>query len=297
MKQKIVPDPSYAGQEFTNAGVVTTSDGGILALSAMGVNVTYSTAGAVYIYHRRADVVEVEYEKTEIITPPTPINAAYFGTSHSISMAEDGSKLIIGEYGQSHLYAYLYNATSRTYGVPIQVFSVTGYGASTKLGMASAMSGDGGVIFVGAPDGEVDGTGSGVVFVYAWNGTAGEHGGYSQVGVMSPSDGTSGQQFGREHIVTNEDGTLVVVASAYDASGGQSNSGSAYKFAYNTQTKAWVEVKKFIPDVTGYEVNAMFGQGLALAEGGRRMFISHPRSDYSGTSDAGVVLSFTAGEE
>jgi len=145
----------------------------------------------------------------------------YYGGS--VALTPDGNTLVIGAwddeisgsagYGVVYVYDRNYGGGSDVYG---EVGILTGFYASQSgdfFGISVSVSADGNTVVVGASGDETTGTDTGVVYVYDRT----TENTFTQVGILTGSDSTTGDQFG-EGLAISPNGSSIIVAAVGNGS-------------------------------------------------------------------------------
>lgn len=148
------------------------SDIGFAYSSDMSGDGSIIPVGARQLYTNNAGGAYVEFkdEYYKFVESPTPTANYYFGSSVSIS--EDGTRLLISEPGNGRGKVYLYDVDDIRYSfnstaLPILTISNPDTVNGSQFGIQAKLSGDGGTILVGGY--------SSVEKVYVFNSSDGSH--------------------------------------------------------------------------------------------------------------------------
>ena len=233
-----------ASDASTNAvfGASVAIEGNLAVVGANSDDLISTGAGSVYIY-RYDGTNWVEEQKL------TFSGTFHFGESVSIS----GNVVIVGSARSrdgnpfsSEAYIYRYDGTSWVHEVtllPSSGFSADSYGFAVSV--------SGNVAVIGAPNDNVQGSLSGSIYVYRYNGTN-----WVEEGKFLASDGTSGNQFGYAVSVS---GDALLIGSSGDGFN-SSTPGGAYMFRYNGTN--WVEEQKLVG--SDGAAGDFFGQNVSI---------------------------------
>ncbi|MCF6807836.1 DUF4347 domain-containing protein, partial [Thiotrichales bacterium 19S9-11] len=146
-----------------------------------------------------------------------------------VKLSADGQTLVIGARGSSgadRVEIYDWNGTAWSQ----RSTDITGGAGAERFGFSVSASSDGDRIAIGAPHADDNGTDSGRVEIYDWNGTA-----WVQAG--SDLIGASGDQFGTKVSLSADGQRLAIGAPLNDAGGADAGSVSIYD--WNDTTSDW----------------------------------------------------------
>ena len=166
-------------------------------------------------------------------------------------------------------------------GFPVVGAADTGQSFELLLAQASAgartghdVAGYGNTVLVGAPNEDIMGTDSGIAYLI-------DDGSGAQLGAISPSDGSAGDEFG--YAVAFGEAACAVSAWKHDGDAGADDAGAVYIFSPETLD----ERLKIVAPVP--QAGDLFGAALAIDEG--MIAIGAPGDDTAG-ADAGAVYLF-----
>ena len=196
----------------------------------------------------------------------------------SVSLSSDGNTVAIGAYGNDsngsdsgHVKVYNYNGTWTQLGADIN-----GEAANDYSGMSVSLSSDGTTMAIGAYNNDGNGTNSGHVRIYNYNGTS-----WSQLG--SDIDGeAAGDELGRSVSLSSDGNTVAIGANNNDGNG--TNSGHVRVYNYNETT--WTQLGE---DIDGETANDQSGYSVSLSSDGNTVAIGTYNNystvyNYDGTS-------------
>lgn len=248
------------------SAVALSADGSRLAIGAPKNDSNGTNAGLARAY---------AYDGTAWTPLGEPIlgAAAFDGLGSAVALSADGNYLAIGapendDNGESagHVRIYAYNgAMWEQLGKAIE-----GEAANDYSGQSIALSADGRRIAIGATGNADNGTWSGHVRIYTYNGTS-----WIQVG--QDLDGAAADDNSGIAVALSADGRRIAIG----ATGNDNNGASAgHVRLYDFDGVRWQQVAS---DFDGYAANACAGQSVALSAKGARLVIGAPCSnDYSG---------------
>ena len=206
--------------------------------------------------------------------------APYEGSSWSIAMSADGTRIAIGAHNDGsftdpgHVRVYTWNGTAwEKTGSDID-----GEAARDWSGRSIAMSRDGRRIAIGARRNDGNGDDSGHVRVYTWNGTAWEKTG-------DDIDGEAAGDWSGHSVAISADGNRIAIG-ALTNDGNGTDSGHVRVYTWNDT--AW---EKIGDDIDGEAAGDESGTAVAMSEDGTRIAIGASWNDGS-FSNAGQVRTF-----
>jgi len=207
------PDPTTTSQ--FGSSVALSADGGT---ALVGAPVSHNFTGAAYVFTRSGGM----YTQSDSMIDPGGKQYDQFGIS--VALSADGTTALIGANGRQSLpgAAYLFTGSGGTFIPAATLPDPAGGGTNDQFGTSVALSADGSVALVGAPN-RSDGAGAAYLFTRA--------GGYPQAGAFSATGGVKGDNFGGAYygggVALPADGAVSLVG----APGRNSNTGAAYLFA------------------------------------------------------------------
>jgi hypothetical protein len=154
--------------------------------------------------------------------------AAYDRSGHSVSLSADGSVVAIGApdndgngYNSGHVRVYEWNGSAWVR----RGLDIDGEAAHDNSGRSVSLSADGSVVAIGAPYNDGNGTNSGHVRVYEWNGSA-----WVRRGIDIDGE-AAGDQSGYS-VSLSADGSVVAIGEIYNDGNGTTNSGHVRVYKY-----------------------------------------------------------------
>ncbi len=252
-----------AAYDASGYSVSLSSDGNTLAIGAIrndGVN--GANSGHVRVYENSNGIWNQ-------IGQDIDGEAANDHSGYSISLSDDGNRIAIGAEGNNgggngsaagHLRIYEFsNGLWNQIGQDID-----GEAANAGSGRAVSISGDGNIVAVGSPYSNANGSTSGQVRIYEWNGTNL----WTQIG--SNLWGSYGQQFGWS-IDLNYNGSAIVVG----AIGWNTSSGYAEVYHYDGNT--WNNTGY---TGTGSSQHDHYGYSVSINNSGNMVAVGAPNGNY-----------------
>lgn len=160
------------------------------------------------------------------IAPSDTTGRSAFG--NSVALSTDGNTLVVGSavhdttVGTQRGAAYVYTRSGATWTQQVKLYDTAG-GSLDYYGASVAISGDGSVVLVGAPDADNAGSQSGAVFVYEGHGT------WALTHTLLGSDTTGSDHIGHT-VAVSRDGDWIIAGAPTDTNSGGASAGSAYIF-------------------------------------------------------------------
>ena len=260
---KLTASDGAAGDAF---GTVDIS-GNRIAVGALGDDDGGTDAGSAYVY---------EYNGTAWIETKLGNGSPVDRYGQSVSI--DGERILVGspqdddgaaDAGTAFIYDYNGSAW-----VQSAILMASDRAPGDRYGWNVVLRGD--RAFIGSIEDDDNGTGSGSIYVYDYNGTA-----WVETAKLTASDGAADDGFGERIAV---DGNRLVAGVQGNDDGG-AESGSAYIFEYNGSN--WVETAK----LTASDAAADDRFGLSVSLSGDRLLVGAPQDD-DGAADSGSIYVF-----
>jgi surface protein len=264
-----------AASDQSGHSVSLSSDGSRVAIGAIYNDGNGSNSGHVRIY---------DYDGSDWVQVGADINgeAADDLSGYFVSLSSDGSRVAIGarendgvnRANSGHVRVYNYTPSGTTSWTQLGD-DIDGEEAGDLSGHSVSLSSDGSRVAIGALENDGNGSNSGHVRIYDYNGTA-----WVQVG--ADIDGEATQDYSGFSVSISSDGSRVAIG-AIDNDGGGSNSGHVRIYDYNGT--AWEQVGA---DIDGEAVNDNSGFSVSISSDGSRVAIGASTNDGGGT-DSGHV--------
>lgn len=275
-----VQSPSPQSGEFFGSGVALSGDGTILAVggpmhdnSTLGIN----NNGAVYVYDWSGSAFVMRGSR---LHTPSPLSNDNFG--YEVCLSSDGTILAVWcrRYG-----AMLYDWSGIAWVYRTEILPYPGY----IFGGGIAISGDGAILAVGAPNHEtVSGSeeSNGAVYIYDVAGSTLTQRG----GVLKLADENSNTQYGISVAVDTTGNRLAIGYMHWVGSG--SFQGAVDVLIWDTDLVDWVpgDTRLQPSDIAD---QMRFGSGIAISRDGGTMAIGAPGTTITNTQD-GVVYLYSA---
>ena len=260
-----------AAGDLSGRSVSMDSDGSHVAIGAYGNGANGSYSGHVRIY---------EYSSGSWSQVGSDIDgeAASDLSGRSVSIDSDGSHVAIGAYGNDgngsgsgHVRIYSWDGSAWT-----QVGNdIDGEAASDYSGISVSIDSDGSHVAIGAYGNDGNGSDSGHVRIYSWDGSA-----WSQVG--SDIDGEAADNNSGYSVSIDSDGSHVAIG-AYGHDGNGSDSGRVGIYEYSSGS--WSQVRN---DINGEYAGDRSGWSVSMDSDGSRVAIGAYLNDGNGTNSGHV---------
>ena len=259
--------------DASGRSVGLSSDGTIVAIGAYGNDDNGTNSGHVRVY---------QYNGGDWIQLGADINgeAPSDNSGYKISLSNDGSTVAVGAYGNDdngansgHVRVYQYNDSNW-----IQLGAdIDGEVQDDNSGRSVSLSNDGTIVAIGAPGNDENGTDSGHVKVYQYNGSN-----WTQLGSDINGE-ASGDGSGRSLSISS-DGTIIAIGASLNDGNGIS-SGHIRVYKYNNGN--WFQIGVDIDGAsTGDKVGA--GSSVSLSANGSVVVAGAFNNDGNG-EDSGHV--------
>lgn len=264
-----------AGEGFA-ATLAIAPGGGTALVGALGDGV-----GRVYVLTNSGGV----WSQQAVLVPPSvaPGDSPVFGTS--LALSSNGDTALIGSplsdaTASDAGAAYVFVRSGSTWSLQ-STLPASALAAGDHFGAAAALTYDGSLALVGAPQDDTVASDRGTVRVFTRAGSV-----WSEQSTLVHSAPLSGDQFGNA-IALSSDGSAAIVGVASDNDAGV-DAGSARIFLRNGST--WVEEATLTASSPGFDDE--LGTSVAIAANGSVALAGAPQDDIGATSDAGSVHVF-----
>ena len=205
-------------------------------------------------------------------------------SGRTLSLSSDGTIVAIGAYGNGgngsssgHVRIYEWNSGSSSW---VQKGSdIDGEADIDYSGYAVSLSSDGTIVAIGAYLNDGNGTSSGHVRVYEWNG-----GSSSWVQKGSDIDGEAANDYSGYAVSLSSDGTIVAIG-AYLNDGNGTSSGHVRVYEWNSGSSSWVQKGA---DIDGEAVGDVSGVSVSLSSDGTIVAIGAHKNDGNGSNSGHV---------
>ena len=262
-----------AAEDRSGYAVSLSSNGSIVAISAVFNDGTNGgDSGHVRVYEWNGSAWQ---QKGNDIDG----EAADDYSGRSVSLSSDGAIVAIGAYGNDgngdgsgHVRLYEWNGTAWQQ----KGNDIDGEAAGDYSGWSVSLSSDGSIVAIGAPGNDDNGTDSGHVRLYEWNGTA-----WQQKG--NDLEGEAENDVSGSSVSLSSDGAIVAIG-AFDNDGNGANAGHVRLFEWDGE--AWVQKGS---DIDGEAADDYSGSSVSLSSDGSIVAIGALGNDGDGAEDSGHV--------
>lgn len=187
-----------------------------------------------------------------------------FGSS--VSLSQDGTVMAVGAPESTNGTTRIYKYFGTTW---VQLGEdINGQTSGDDAGFYVSLSADGTRVAIGEPFGDGGASGSGVVSIWGWDGSAWVAVGDNILDGVAASD-----RFGYNLSLSKDGTTVAVGAYAHDAV--TSNEGEVRVFRYNVGTTSWDQIGG---DINGDAEEDWCGRSVNLSADGNRMVVGFPQS-------------------
>ena len=262
-----------AANDSSGYSVSIDSDGSRVAIGAYGNDGNGSDSGHVRLY---------SWDGSAWSQAGSDIDgeAASDYSGLSVSIDSDGSHVAIGAYGNDgngsmagHVRIYEYSSGSWS-----QVGTdIDGEAASDSSGYSVSIDSDGSHVAIGATGNAANGSSSGHVRIFTWDGSA-----WNQVG--SDIDGEAANDYSGSSVSIDSDGSHVAIgANGNDGNG----SSSGHVRIYEYSSGSWSQVGN---DIDGEAAFDYFGHSVSMDSDGSHVAIGAYGNDGNGSSSGHVRI-------
>ncbi|MCF6777431.1 Ig-like domain-containing protein [Thiotrichales bacterium 19X7-9] len=201
---------------------------------------------------------------------------------YSLTMSDDGNRIAIGAIhnddvgsNSGHVRVFDWNGSAW-----VQAGSdIDGLAAGDEAGFAVSFDGSGNRLVVGSPNNDTNGSNSGQVRIFDWDGSS-----WNQLGLGI--NGESSTDFSGSSVAISDDGTTVVIGAPLND--GVAGLDSGHVRVYSWDGSSWNQVGS---DIEGEGSDDRFGSSVAISFDGGRIAVGAPNNDGAGTH-AGSVRVF-----
>ena len=262
---KVTASDASSNLRFGDGGVVLSSDGNTLAVSAQYVN-------KVYVFTRISDV----WSEQQILTSTDSVSLDYY--SCSLALSSDGNTLLVGAErhhtdGTSDAGAAYVFTRSGSVWTQQQKLQASNAGSGDYFGFALALSGDGDTALISAYREDTGATNAGMVYAFTRSGSV-----WTQVQQIAGS--TSYDYLGYSMAMA-PDGMTVVFGNNRD------RAAKVYVFSNNTWT---FQADLIVPD--GFD-DGDFGLSVAISGDGNTILVGSPGYDDPSQDVVGAIFAYT----
>ncbi|MDC0204773.1 hypothetical protein OAJ65_03150, partial [Flavobacteriales bacterium] len=261
-----------AAGDYSGRSVSMSADGNTVAIGAPYNNGNGSNSGHVRIYNYNGSAWNQIGQDID--------GAAYDESGRSVSLSSDGNTVAISapdNWNSLGVYAgtvriYNWNGSSwNQLGTDID-----GETQHDQSGTSVSLSSDGNILAIGASGNDGNGSNSGHVRIYNFNGSA-----WTQLG--QDIDGEAADDYSGHSISMSNDGNTVAIG-APNNDGNGNNSGHARIYNYNGTS--WIQVGQ---DIDGESANDYNGFSVSISSDGNTVAMSAHDNDGNGFASIGHV--------
>ena len=277
-----------AENNYSGSSVSLSSDGSRVAIGAVSNDGASGNGN-----DNRGHVRIYDYNGSAWVQVGADIDgeAASDQSGHSVSLSSDGSRVAIGaRYNDGngsdsgHVRVYDYNGSAW-----VQVGAdINGEAADDQSGYSVSLSSDGTSVAIGAMNNDGNGSDSGHVRVYDYNGSA-----WVQVG--GDIDGEAANDYSGGAVSLSSDGSRVVIGAYWNDGGSNSSSDNrGHVRIYDYNGSAWVKAGA---DIDGEAPDDRSGgYSVSLSSDGTRIAVGATQNDGGGTNSGHVRVYSLPGE-
>lgn len=250
-----------AAGDFSGRSNAISGDGTILAIGAYGNDGTGADAGHVRVY---------ELSGSSWVQRGSDIDGEAAGDQlgQSVSLSNDGTVLAVGgtendgtgtDAGHVRVFEWSGSAWVQ------RGSDIDAEAAYDSFGTDVALSSDGSLLAVGAPDNDGTGTNAGHVRVYEWSGSAWSQRG-SDIDARDPNSG-----FGRSLSISSDGSVVAIGAPSDDTNGTAAGSFAVFEWSGS----AWSQRGSYIDGAAGDAL----GHDISFSHNGNRIAVSARYAD------------------
>ena len=249
--------------------VSLSSDGSIIAISALGNNENGSNSGHVRVYENQGGSwtqlgsdIDGEFKYNQM--------------GSTISLSADGNIIAIGAIGSGsitgQIRVYEYDSESDVWNQLGPDIDPEDTGDEfDEYDDSASLSSDGSIIAIGAPDNDGNGSNSGHVRVYENQG-----GSWTQIG--ADIDGEAADNLSGNSVSLSSDGSIVAIGAYFNS--GVNGLWSGHARVYKNQDGSWTQIGT---DIDGEDASDLSGFSVSLSSDGSTVAIGAIHNDGNGT--------------
>ena len=282
-ESKLVPSDSEASANFGISCSISGDGTRAIVGAYLDDETGGADSGAAYVFTRSG----TSWAQESKLVPSDSQASAQFG--HSCSISSDGTRAIVGAYGDNETggsasgAAYVFTRSDTSWVQEIKLVPSDSE-AGASFGYSCSISDDGTRAIVGAYLDDATGGGdSGSAYVFTRSGTS-----WAQEIKLVPSDSEASANFGISCSISG-DGTRAIVGAYLDDETGGANSGAAYVFTRSGTS--WAQESKLVPSDS--EAGAFFGRSCSISSDGMRAIVAAYLDDATGEVNSGAAYVFT----
>jgi len=268
-----------AAGDFSGFSVSISSDGTIVAIGADNNDGNGTNSGHVRIYEWNSGSSSWDKKGSDIDGEAVSDNSGV-----SVSLSSDGTIVAIGANGNDgngtsagHVRIYEWNSGSSSWDK--KGSDIDGEAASDYSGFSVSLSSDGTIVAIGAYGNDDNGSISGHVRVYKWNGSA-----WAKRG--NDIDGEAAYDYSGRSVSLSSDGTIVAIG-AYANDGNGTSAGHVRIYEWNSGSSSW---DKKGSDIDGEAAADYSGQSVSISSDGTIVAIGANGNDGNGNAAGHVRI-------
>lgn len=252
IQRETILSPSDGGSNFGFS--VSISEDGSRAI--VGADSTANRQGHAYIF----DFNGTTWEESAILADSSGVSGDGFG--FSVSMSDDGSRVIVGAHGRNNSkgQAYIYDFSGASW--EASTLMASDGQSDDEFGRSVSISGDGSRVIVGAPKSD-DYTGK--AYIYDFNGAS-----WEQSVALTASDGGTYQYYGNSVSISGDGSRVIVGAFSADNDKGQ-------VYIYDFNGASWEQSAALTRTDSAAYTN--FGQFVSISNDGSWVIVGAPSFD------------------
>jgi len=262
----------------SGCSVSLSSDGNVVAIGAYLNSGNCINSGHVRVYEWNVTSAFWEQKGFDIDG-----EAAGDWSGFSVSLSSDANIVAIGApwnkgngFFAGHVRVYEWNDTLAFW--EQRGDDIDSEAAYDEFGTSVSLSSDGNVVAIGAPYNDCNGTNSGHVRVYEWNGSDWEQRGID-------IDGEAAADASGRSVSLSSDGNVVAIGADNNNGRNEDTSGHVRVYEWNVTSSSWEQ--KGI-DIDGKAAGDYYGTSVSLSGDGNVIAIGAPGSDGNGDGSGHV---------
>ena len=273
---KLIASDGAAGDYFGKK-ISLSPDGNTVAVGAYMSDDHGDRSGSVYIYKWNGST----WEETKFTASDAAADDR-FGCS--LSLSRDGNTLAVGAFydddkGSESGSAYIYKWDGINWEETKLIASDGGW--MNQFGHSISLSYDGNTVVVGAYADNDNGSSSGSIYIYGWDGTQ-----WNETKIIA-SDGETFTFFGTAVSLSRDGHTVAVGASYISNTMYYFNSDPGSVYVYKRNGTMWDEIKIVATDGAGYDY---FGETVSLSADGSTVLVGAFSDDDDGSQSGSVYI-------
>ncbi len=268
------------------ASCALSADGLVLTVGAKGEDTTADNAGKLYTYKR--DSIDDSWTELNMLQSSDIEASDYFGKSCALSA--DGLVLTVGAQTEDttadnagKLYTYKRDSIDDSW-VEVNKFQSSDAELSDYFGNSCALSADGLVLTVGAPNEDTTAENAGKLYTYKRDSIDDS---WTELNMLQSSDIDQSDRFGNS-CALSADG-LVLTVGAYVEDTQYINAGKLYTYKRSTIDSSWTELNML--QSSDIDQSDYFGTSCALSADGLVLTVGSQYEDTT-ASDAGKLYTY-----